>query len=302
MNKNKINKFWFGLNILVCVLFFTNLTAQNQSDVILSNAQGLKQGANIYYELEGYDAVVKSEPEEFNEHGLFILRNRMEIDKEIKPTTDSTLSVKNKIYTNKISITKDIPNYNVYYFLENNFKKIDVVIFSVAGARNKDVERAFVKAVISGGVLDKYIDSLKVDSINFIGRGIKVPNGCRWMSPHNYQCPYIGQMSWSQYRNREGATFATALSKKISQSKKLVKVLEEKEEVLLFEGIETNVLKCKYKMKVPKVLNGGSNILIVYYVTQEVRGKFVSCILSYYETDANAGKLPYLLSQVMQLK
>jgi hypothetical protein len=50
--------------------------AQNQSVVILSNAQGLKQGANTYYELEGYDAVVKSEPEEFNEHGLFIVRNR----------------------------------------------------------------------------------------------------------------------------------------------------------------------------------------------------------------------------------
>jgi hypothetical protein len=70
----------------------------------------------------------------------------------------------------------------------------------------------------------------------------------------------------------------------------------------LFEGIETKVINCKYKMKVPKVLNGGSNILIVYYVTQQVRGKYVSCILSYYENDANAGKLPYLLGQVIQLK
>jgi hypothetical protein len=111
-----------------------------------------------------------------------------------------------------------------------------------------------------------------VDSINFIGRGIKAPNGCRWMSPHNYQCPYLGQMSWSLFRNYESAVSATELSKKITQSKKLVKVLEEKEQILLFEGIETKVLNCKYKMKVPKVLNGGSNILIVYYVTQTSPG------------------------------
>jgi hypothetical protein len=46
---------------------------------------------------------------------------------------------------------------------------------------------------------------------------------------------------------------------------------------------------------------GGSNVLVVYYVTGKVRGKFVTCVLSHYEDDKGANKLPPLLSEVLEL-
>lgn len=47
---------------------------------------------------------------------------------------------------------------------------------------------------------------------------------------------------------------------------------------------------------------GGSNILIVYYVTAELRGKNVACIMSQYTDDINARDLAPLLGEVMKLK
>lgn len=47
---------------------------------------------------------------------------------------------------------------------------------------------------------------------------------------------------------------------------------------------------------------GGSNILIVYYVTGQVRGKYVTCILSQYTDDVNGDMLAPLLSEVLTLQ
>ena len=47
---------------------------------------------------------------------------------------------------------------------------------------------------------------------------------------------------------------------------------------------------------------GGSNVLIIYYIAQEVRGKYIHCVLSYFDDQAKAGKLPPLLSEVMRIK
>jgi hypothetical protein len=47
---------------------------------------------------------------------------------------------------------------------------------------------------------------------------------------------------------------------------------------------------------------GGSNELIVYYVAEEIRGRFVSCVMSHYDIDPlTESGLPALPGKVMKL-
>jgi hypothetical protein len=71
---------------------------------------------------------------------------------------------------------------------------------------------------------------------------------------------------------------------------------------VIFEGADIKALKVKYKFNIPQIIMGESNVLIIYFVTTEVRNKFVSCVLSHYTDDYNAKTLPPLLNEVMQLK
>jgi hypothetical protein len=57
----------------------------------------------------------------------------------------------------------------------------------------------------------------------------------------------------------------------------------------------------KWKIKIPKMLMGGSNILIVFYVTEKLRDKFISCTMSHYSDEAPEGKLPKMMTEIMQL-
>lgn len=87
----------------------------------------------------------------------------------------------------------------------------------------------------------------------------------------------------------------------MARGKTLVDVKEEKWITLKFEGQETKALRTKVKIQLPKLEMGGSNILVVYYVTGQVRGKYVTCVLSHYTDDIGANKLPPLLSEVLEL-
>ena len=47
---------------------------------------------------------------------------------------------------------------------------------------------------------------------------------------------------------------------------------------------------------------GSSTILTIYYVSAPVRDNFVSCVMSFWESDQiNSSGLPFLLEQIMEL-
>ncbi len=92
------------------------------------------------------------------------------------------------------------------------------------------------------------------------------------------------------------------LNQQIATNKKhLTSTIESDTVNVIFEGQKTVATRSKVKIKLPKLIMGGSNVLIVYYVVCEVRGRYVACVLSHYTDDINADELPPLLSEVMEL-
>jgi hypothetical protein len=86
------------------------------------------------------------------------------------------------------------------------------------------------------------------------------------------------------------------------KSRNITDVLEETWIPVRFEGRETKALRTKIKIQIPKLVMGGSNVLVGYYVAVEVRGHYVACVLSHYTDQADPGTLPRLLAEVMSLE
>lgn len=288
--------------LISIVHVFPHCLAQTEKEKILSNLSGLSQNTVMYFEVEGYQVAISNEPEKYDEHGIFIVRNRFQIDREIKAKTDTVLLFENKVFENKTKLTETIPMWSITYLLRNKEQEITAISFTVAKRRDVFLERTIIEAYKKEEYLQDHIDSTIVDSLNFVGRKIKIFNGCQWMGPANFNCSYNGQVSWSLYRSIESALEATALSIEITQSKKAFKTISEEQVDILFEGVPTKATKIIYKSRAPKLLTGISSPLHVYYITQQIRGKFVSCVISYYENEMVHQKPPYLASQIMSIK
>jgi hypothetical protein len=289
---------------LIIILFlpiFSFVYSQDNLTEIVSNSQGIKQDNKIFFEVEGYSVLVQLEDQPFNDQGLFILRNRYFIEKDTKFTTDTSLKIKNRSYALTSKLTKGILKNEVYYILYYSDKESRLVKFINAGPRDIKMEQLFVKAIINDLIPKQQFASITIDTIYFAGRKIKLGTVCQWMEPHNIQCDRLGQMNWSEYRTLDKAKSATQIQHDITANKFGAKLLEEKEVSVTFEGEKTKALMTKWKIKIPKMLMGGSNILIVFYVTEKVRDKFISCTMSHYSEEAPEGKLPKMLTEIMQL-
>ncbi|HRI00911.1 MAG TPA: hypothetical protein PK006_07665 [Saprospiraceae bacterium] len=71
---------------------------------------------------------------------------------------------------------------------------------------------------------------------------------------------------------------------------------------ILFQGIETKALKMKYKNNLPDVLIGKRNIIIVYYIVEKVRERYVTCVLGQYTEDVNTKYLTLFFNDVFKIK
>jgi hypothetical protein len=110
-------------------------------------------------------------------------------------------------------------------------------------------------------------------------------------------------MNFAYHEDLENAKKAIANQFLFTRDQSMNSILEEKEVDVIFEGKETKAKRIILKVKIPKILIGGSNKLVVYYVAEEIRGYNVSCVMSHYDNDVHSDKeLPALLEKIMKLK
>lgn len=292
--------------IIIAILTFSFAislsTAQTiNADQIFSNAQGIKQEGTTFYEVEGYAVFVHSHNASFDDKGFNKIKKKYSIDKETLPTNDTAFQT-GKVLVKTKSRTKTVTESDVYYLFPQGKSEIKVIGFQTTNKRDIELEHFFAKSILDNSIPNSVYISMVVDSIIFAGRHIVLGPACRWMGTHNIQCPNLGQMNWAEFRSIEKANQMVETQLDITANKAIGDVLEQDTINIIFEGTETKALKTKYKIKVPELIMGGSNILIIYYVATEVRGKYVACVLSHYTDDVNADKLPPLLNEVMKLK
>jgi hypothetical protein len=284
--------------LIIATILSHGLLGQDENR--FRNFHGLKhpQDNAEFFEAEGYEIFIQSFPNALHEKDILKIKKKYSI-KDGQLTTDSVLNIKILARTDQ---QKGMMAYFRYYLIPETENKSIVIGFVRVKSIDIKLERDFVSSYISNRIPSSVYTKLEIDSIDFVGRSIKLGSICRWMSPHNIQCPNYGQMNWAIFDDLEKAEEYRDTHFEMTKNKRLVSIKEQEWVTLKFEGQETKALRTKTKIQVPKLAMGGSNILIVYYVTGEVRGKYVTCILSQYTDDVNEDNLAPLLSEVLTLQ
>lgn len=292
-----------NLTIIVLLLAPFGLLAQNyDKESIFSDTHGLKRGDNLFFEAEGYSIFSMELELKFDTKGIKKAKRMYNIDKNNIGFVDSTLQMNNKIFIQKHKISDKLTQNYIYYFFEQENNKIKAIGFSISASRDILLEKVFVESILSKTIPQDVFTGLDLKNINFAGRNIQLGSACRWMSPHNIQCPDFGQINWSEHRTKERAQKILDAQLEITLNRSMGKILERDTVNILFERNQTTALKIKYKIKIPKLIMGGSNILIIYYVYAEIRGKHLACVMSQYADDEQINDLAPLLREFMELK
>ncbi len=287
-------------------LLFTITLSFAQNDSIFNRLQAINNNGISFYNIDGYSITSQTLNYPFTEKGLKKAYRKYSIKKKVEKTQDEQLSYNNYYINNKENITENLVQNNSFYFIENQEKRITIIQFSSINKRDKEFERTIVKPIIEKKIPKENFASMRIDSINFAGRKIKLGNSCNWTNVNTVQCPYYGEMNWSVHKDLEDAKNTVEQQFSITKSRKSGKVISEEIVDIEFEGTETKAKKVIYDFtgltSVLASMSGGKT-LTIYYVATKVRGNYVSCVLSFWNNDTiTENGLAPLLEKVMKLK
>lgn len=250
-----------------------------------------------YFEAEGYEIFIQHVGNALNEKGIRKIKRKFRVP-EARLITDPEL---NLAVLSDTDYKDGVTAYVNLYLIPGKDRSSTVVGFVRPAERDVELERTFMRAHLDKNIPPYVFTSFVPESIDFVGRTIELAAPCRWMSPHNLQCPNYGQMSWAIFDDIERARKHRDTFIKMARNKRLMEVKEEKWVPVKFEGKETKALRTKVKVQLPRMIVGGSNVLVIYYVVEQVRDKSVLCVLSHYTDDVGGETLPPLLAEVLEL-
>ena len=260
---------------------------------IFQNSHGLKKGPSKYIDVEGYSILSKDHDEAYY-HKRYIRQIKKDygIEKDNQGTTNNSLNVKHVLFTTKNKISDNINENSILYLIQKDDERIKAIAFSTFTTRDSVLENTFLKNFIEDSVPKEIFTKSRVDSINFAGRCLFLGSHCRYIDSHNIGCPDLGQISWSIFRSENKALEYSNMSYLIAKNK--FKVIETDSVDVVFEKVPSKALKIIYELE--------NNYLTTYYITEKIRGRYISCVLSHYSNDIITNGLTPLIEEVMQLK
>jgi hypothetical protein len=294
-----IYKIYFT-GIFFILFAFSTLGQMDSDSNTFRHAQGFINVSATFYETEGYNIFVEAYKSSFDDKGIKKLKKKFSIGKDNPGIADADFP--NAKVFEETSLKGKSKTEMVYCMIEGGLGKVRVIGFATICGRVKSIEREFYNAIIFDTVPRYVYSTMYVDTIKFAGRDLGLGPACRWMGAHNMQCPDMGQMNWSEFTSEERARQMLVGQQEANAAAALGEVMEENQVDIIFEGQEVKALKRKWKVRLPRLVMGGSNVLVIYYVLAEVRGRYVACVLSHYTDDVGAQELPPLLNEVMKLK
>ncbi len=290
--------------VLLLSLTIHGVYAQNE--VIYDRLQVLINNGIIFYNVDGYTISSQTLNYSFDEKGLKKSYRKYSIKKKDIKTKNDSIKY-NHFYVSKDDILTDkLTQNDSYYFVENKNKRITIIQISSMNKKDKAFERLMVDLILEYKIPKKCYTSTKIDSINFAGRKIRLGSNCYWRNINDVQCPYNGEMNWSVHKNLKSAQNAVEQQLLVTKTRNYGKVISEEFVDILFEGNTTKAKKIIFDIKGLASLAvgmSGAESLTIYYVATEVRGNYVSCIMSFWNNDdITQSGLVALLDSVMRLK
>lgn len=291
---------------LFLLILFAPTVGVAQNDSIFNRLQAIQNNSISYYNVDGINFSSETFNYKFTEKDLKKIYRKFSIKKRDVKTKDLDLGHNNFHISKSEEKAAGLVLRDSYYFVENLDGRVTVIWFYAYKPIPKELERKMVSAIVNNNIPESCFNSRNTEMINFAGRELELSDICQWTDVNNIQCPYYGQMNWSSHATKESAEEAITTQLKITENRKGIKKLSEETINIIFEGKPTEALRVVYDLTgATSLLAGmsGGKTLTTYYVSQEVRGKYLSCVLSHWNNDnINESGLPALLEQVMVLK
>ncbi|MRX69664.1 hypothetical protein SAMN06265349_102114 [Flavobacterium resistens] len=292
--------------ISLLLIFISVLAYSQENDDFSQRLKAINTQSVTYYNVDGVDFSSQTYNYDFSEKSLKKIYKKFNIKDTDLKTKDESLPFNNLHVVKKQNITDNLTQNNSYYFIEDNSKTITIIWFGYYHKPSEDFEKEYITRIINNTIPKNVFESMKIDSIDFAGRKIKLGNNCYWTNVNTVQCPYNGEMNWSVHKNIESAKTAIENQFIITKNRGGIKVISEEQTAVIFEGTETTAKKVVFDFTGMKSLlagMSGGKTLTVYYVAEKVRDNYVSCVMSFWNNDniTKDGLAP-LLEEVMQLK
>src|SRR5258706_12019049 len=148
-----------------------------------------------FFEAEGYDIFIQSVDYRLDEKGISKIKKKYSAE-DGQLISDPLIAKDNRVLL-RSEHKNGVVVYFTYYLIPDSESKTIVIGFVRPKTRDVMLERDFVNAYISNRIPSFIYTKLEIDSIDFVGRTIGLGSACHWMSPHNIQCPDLGQMNWA---------------------------------------------------------------------------------------------------------
>jgi hypothetical protein len=291
----------------ILLMLFSIVVLGQTNDNLFSRLQAISNHGIDFFNVDGIEITSQEVEAEFTQKNIAKKFKGLKIKAKEIIESDTVLKYKNYYVFKSIENPQGFYNNLSYYFIANGENKILNVTFAYMNkSDDKNFERMFIQLVKEKSIPDNLYHSQEMGSVNFAGREIKLGGSCYWMGVNNIQCPYYGQMNWSVHKDLEDAK-QTANNYFIRlKGDNKGKITSDTTENVIFEGTETIAHKIVFDftgiLSFALRLAGGKT-LIIYYVACPVRGNFISCIMSFWNSDnINPSGLPPLLEEVMQIK
>lgn len=287
------------------LLFLISFSLAGQNKPNFEDLQAIKQRNITFYNLGGYTITTQSYSSPFNDKKLKpILREYKIRLKKSKPINDTLVKARHYKFLQQATEGNYQNNYAVYAIEDKG--RTAIVSFSKFGDLDAKLMASFINKFVADDFSKDIYVAPEIDSIRFVNRFIKLGPGCRWMGVRNVQCPYNGQMDWSIHSSLEEVKKFNAMRSDLTIGQKKLKLVSTETVDVSFEGKKTQATKLVLDVKgfnsLLLNLQSGAKNLIVYYIAEELSGKYVSCILSHWDNDRiQPNGLPALLGEVMTL-
>ncbi|WP_299673817.1 hypothetical protein [uncultured Tenacibaculum sp.] len=289
---------------LYIIIYFILHGVYSQNRISFDRLQAIENRDLVFYNIDGIRITRQDFPYSFNQKGLKKVYKKYRIRKKEIRKTDTIIKYNHVLITSEQKFNEKLILKNSIYFVENKKKQISVIFFS-AHLRDTKLEQEFIPLALENKIPQDRFARPELGIADFSGRQIKLGGNCGWKDINSIQCPGRGQMNWSTHKDLENAKKAIDFQLTTTKYKK-VKIISEEEVNVEFEGTPTKAIKVKYNFigGRPFFFTPSKNeTLIVYYVACKVRGNYMSCVLSHWESDPiGSNGLPSFLEEVMKIK
>jgi hypothetical protein len=282
--------------VFLCLFLLTTVFAF-AGDYDFSALQGLRdKKGDIYFEISGYDIYVTTVKGKLqNKKTIDNIKKKQYIKNIQAEYSEPLLKIPNKIIEANppLEMNPDMKFNEINYLLQESADLIKFISLKTLNQRDILLEKTFVEAFLAGSLDTFILDDDKAQTISFAGKTIELGTACEWRSPHNLYCKG-GQISWSEFSSFDSADLdleAHIIANQIAD----YTILSEEDIEVLFEDIPTVAYRVAYKPKYTYYP------LIVYYLALEIRGRYVSCVLSHYGYNRDDYELALLLKQFMAI-